>query len=34
MILILVLLVSGILGKIMWPLVVHFVKIIGFIFGL
>ncbi len=34
MILILVLLVSGILGKIMWPIVVHFVKIIGFIFGL
>lgn len=34
MIIILVLLVSGILGKIMWPIVVHFIKIIGFIFGL
>jgi Zn-dependent protease len=28
------LLVSGILGKILWPLVVHFVKIISAIFGL
>ncbi len=34
MIIILALLVSGILGKIMWPIVVHFVKIIGFLFGL
>ncbi len=34
MIIILLLLVSGILGKIMWPIVMHFVKIIGFIFGL
>jgi len=34
MIIILVLLVSGILGKIMWPIVQHFVKIIGYIFGL
>lgn len=34
MVIVLLLLVSGILGKIMWPLVVHFVKIIGIIFGL
>ncbi len=34
MIIILLLLVSGILGKIMWPIVMHFVKIIGYIFGL
>ncbi len=34
MIIILALLLSGILGKIMWPIVVHFVKIIGFLFGL
>ncbi len=34
MVIILVLLVSGILGKIMWPIVQQFVKIIGFIFGL
>ena len=34
MILILVLLVSGILGKIMWPIVMHFVKIVGLLFGL
>ena len=34
MIIILLLLVSGILGKIMWPIVLHFVKIIGVIFGL
>jgi len=34
MMIILLLLVSGILGKIMWPIVQHFVKIIGFIFGL
>ncbi len=34
MVIILVLLVSGILGKIMWPIVMHFVKIIGIIFGL
>jgi len=34
MIIVLLLLVSGILGKIMWPIVLHFVKIIGFIFGL
>lgn len=34
MIIILLLLVSGILGKIMWPVVLHFVKIIGTIFGL
>jgi len=34
MIIILLLLVSGILGKIMWPIVMHFVEIIGFIFGL
>lgn len=34
MIIILLLLVSGILGKILWPIVLHFVKIIGVIFGL
>jgi Zn-dependent protease len=34
MIIILLLLVSGILGKILWPVVMHFVKIIGAIFGL
>lgn len=34
MVIILLLLVSGILGKIMWPIVLYFVNIIGFIFGL
>jgi len=34
MVIILLLLVSGILGKILWPLVQHFVKIVGYIFGL
>lgn len=34
MVIILLLLVSGILGKILWPLVQHFVKIIGVMFGL
>lgn len=34
MIIILLLLVSGILGKILWPIVMHFVKIVGMIFGL
>ena len=34
MFIILLLLVSGILGKIMWPIVLHFIKIIGMIFGL
>ena len=34
MIIILLLLVSGLLGKILWPVVQHFIKIIGFIFGL
>jgi len=34
MVIILLLLVSGILSKIMWPIVQHFVEIIGFIFGL
>lgn len=34
MIIILLLLISGILGKIMWPIVQHFIEIIGFIFGL
>ncbi len=34
MVIILLLLVSGILGKIMWPIVLHFIKIIGMIFGL
>lgn len=34
MVIILLLLVSGILGKILWPIVQHFVKIIGVMFGL
>ncbi len=34
MIIILLLLVSGLLGKVLWPLVQHFVKLVGFIFGL
>jgi Zn-dependent protease len=34
MIIILLLLVSGILGKILWPLVMHFVKLVSTIFGL
>ena len=34
MIIILLLLVSGILGKILWPIVMHFVGIVGAIFGL
>ncbi|NOR43208.1 MAG: site-2 protease family protein [Gammaproteobacteria bacterium] len=34
MVIILLLLVSGILGKIMWPIVLHFINIIGMIFGL
>ena len=34
MVIILLLLVSGILGKILWPLVQHFVNIVGLIFGL
>ena len=34
MVIVLLLLVGGILGKIMWPLVVHFVKMISIIFGL
>ena len=34
MVIILVLLVSGILGKILWPIVQYFINIIGFIFGL
>jgi Zn-dependent protease len=34
MVIILLLLVSGLLGKILWPLVVHFVKIITTIFGI
>jgi Zn-dependent protease len=34
MIIILLLLVSGILGKIMWPIVMHFVDIVGAIFSL
>ena len=33
MVIILVLLVSGLLGKVMWPVVLHFVKMIGAIFG-
>ncbi len=33
MIIILVLLISGVLGKIMWPIVLHFIKIISSIFG-
>jgi hypothetical protein len=32
-VIILVLLVSGLLGKVMWPLVQHFVKMIGAVFG-
>ena len=34
MIIILLLLVSGILGKIMWPIVMHFVNIVSVMFGL
>ena len=34
MVIILLLLVSGILGKILWPMVQYFVKIVGLIFGL
>ncbi|VAW55136.1 FIG004556: membrane metalloprotease [hydrothermal vent metagenome] len=34
MVIILLLLVSGILGKILWPMVQHFVKMVGYIFGL
>jgi len=34
MAIILLLLVSGILGKIMWPIVLHFVKIIATVFGI
>ena len=34
MVIILILLVSGILGKIMWPIVLYFVNIVGSIFGL
>ena len=34
MVIILLLLVSGILGKIMWPIVLHFVRLIGSIFGI
>jgi len=34
MVIIILLLVSGILGKILWPVVLHFVEIIGFLFGL
>jgi len=34
MVIVLLLLVSGILGKILWPIVQHFVKIISIIFGL
>ena len=34
MVIILLLLVTGVLGKILWPVVLHFVKIIGTIFGL
>lgn len=34
MIIILLLLVSGLLGRIMWPLVQHFVSLIGAMFGL
>ncbi len=33
LIIIVLLLVSGILGKIMWPMVIHFIKLIGFVFG-
>ena len=34
MVIILLLLVSGLLGKILWPLILHFVGIVGAIFGL
>lgn len=34
MMIILLLLVTGVLGKIMWPIVLHFIKIIEVIFGL
>ena len=34
MVIILLLLVSGILGKILWPIVMHFVNIVSVIFGL
>jgi Zn-dependent protease len=34
MMIVLVLLISGILGKIMWPMVIYFVNLIGFIFGI
>ena len=34
MVIILLLLVSGLLGKVLWPLVMHFVKIIAGIFGI
>jgi Zn-dependent protease len=34
MMIILLLLVTGVLGKIMWPIVLHFIKIIEFMFGL
>ena len=34
MLIVLLLLFSGILGKILWPLVVHFVNMISIIFGL
>lgn len=34
MVIILILLVSGVLGKFMWPVVIKFVSIIGLIFGL
>ena len=34
MVIILLLLVSGLLGKMLWPLVMHFVKMIGAIFGI
>ena len=34
MVIVLLLLVSGLLGKILWPLVLHFVKLISVIFGI
>jgi len=34
MVIILLLLVSGLLGKMLWPLVIHFVKMISVIFGI
>ncbi len=34
MVIILLLLVSGLLGKVLWPLVMHFVKMIAAIFGI